>query len=323
MRLIDMHCDTVMKMIEFPQKEWSEIPTEITLKGLHQSNSMAQFFACFTNKEDYPQPTTAAYDWAYQTVLKMIDRIKREIQNNPKELALALNADEILKNDTDGKISVFLTVEEGGVLNGQMQRLYDLYKEGIRLITLTWNYENCLGFPNSSDPKEMRRGLTPFGLETIGEMNRLGIMIDVSHLSDGGFWDVVEYSKKPFVATHSCVRDLCGHTRNLTKEMIRAVGEKGGAIGVNFYGGFLSESGKSSAKEIARHLRFIADTAGVESAAIGTDFDGGISANPLEISDISKMDLLYRELKSEGFHEEEIEKIFWKNVLRVIRETVR
>ena len=154
-------------------------------------------------------------------------------------------------------------------------------------------------------------------------MNRLGMIIDVSHLSDGGFWDVAAHSKNPFVATHSCVRDLCGHSRNLTKEMIRTAGEKGGVIGVNFYGGFLSESGESNAKEIARHLRFIADTAGIESAAIGTDFDGGISANPLEISDISKMDLLYRELKAAGFHEGEIEKIFWKNVLRVIRETVR
>ena len=168
----------------------------------------------------------------------------------------------------------------------------------------------------------MGKGLKSFGVEVVEEMNRLGMLVDVSHLSDGGFWDVARHSKKPFVASHSCVRDLCGQSRNLNKEMLKAVGEKGGAVGVNFYGGFLSEDGVSTAQRIAQHLRFIADAAGIEAAAIGTDFDGGISANPLEIDRIGSIELLYPALKQVGFSDGEIEQIFWKNVLRVIRETV-
>lgn len=246
MKLIDMHCDTLMKLLDQPEKSLAELDAEVNLPGLKQAGSMAQFFACFTNLMDYPQPPERAYDEAYRTVLRMIERMKEEIQKAPQELALATGAQEILDNDAAGKISAFLTVEEGGILNGRMERLHDLYDQGIRLITLTWNYENCLGYPNSADPQVMGKGLKSFGVEVVEEMNRLGMLVDVSHLSDGGFWDVVRHSKKPFVASHSCVCELCGHTRNLNKEMLKAVGEKGGAVGVNFYGGFLSEDGVST-----------------------------------------------------------------------------
>lgn len=322
MKLIDMHCDTLMKLLEQPEQSLSGLDAEVNLPELRQAGSMAQFFACFTNLMDYPQPPERAYDEAYRTALRMIGRMKEEIEKAPQELALATSAQEILDNAAAGKISAFLTVEEGGILNGRMERLHELYDRGVRLITLTWNYENCLGYPNSADAQRMAKGLKSFGVEVVEEMNRLGMVVDVSHLSDGGFWEVARHSKKPFVATHSCVRELCGHPRNLSREMLRAVGEKGGAVGVNFYGGFLSEDGVSTTQRIAQHLRFIADTAGMEAAAIGTDFDGGISANPLEIDRIGRMELLYPALQKEGFSDGEIEQIFWKNVLRVIRETV-
>lgn len=321
MKLIDMHCDTLMKLLEQPEKSLTSLDAEVTLPGLKKAGAMAQFFACFTNLMDYPQPPQRAYDQAYQTVLGMIERIKEEIQKAPQELAQATNAREILDNHAAGKVSAFLTVEEGGILNGQMERLHALYKKGIRLVTLTWNYENCLGYPNSKNPEMMKRGLKPFGIEVVEEMNRLGMIVDVSHLSDGGFWDVVRHSKRAFVASHSCVRDLCGQSRNLSSKMLKALGERGGAVGVNFYGGFLSEDGASTAQCIARHLRFVADAAGMEAAAIGTDFDGGISVNPLEIHQTGKMELLYPELKKVGFSDGEIEQIFWKNALRVISES--
>ena len=158
MKLIDMHCDTLMKLLEPPEKSLAELDAEVNLPGLKQAGSMPQFFACFTNLMDYPQPPERAYDEAYRTVLRMIERMKEEIENAPQELALATGAQEILDNAAAGKISAFLTVEEGGILNGKMERLHDLYDQGIRLITLTWNYENCLGYPNSADPQVMGKG---------------------------------------------------------------------------------------------------------------------------------------------------------------------
>ena len=120
-------------------------------------------------------------------------------------------------------------MEEGGVLNEKQERLEELYRLGIRLITLTWNYENCLGYPNSRDGEVMNRGLKAFGLEIVERMNALGMLVDVSHLSDGGFWDCIRVSRAPIIASHSNARALCGVPRNLTDDMLRALAEKGGA----------------------------------------------------------------------------------------------
>lgn len=321
MNLIDMHCDTAMKLLAQPDIDLCHPSLEVNLPALKKAHSMAQFFACFTDTKVYHSPSGQAYDCGYQTVLEMIQRLHLEIERYSDQLAPACNLSQIEANHSAGKISAFLTVEEGGILNGKMERLYHLYQQGIRLITLTWNYENSLGFPNSTQPEMMSRGLKPFGFEVIEEMNRLGMIIDVSHLSDGGFWDVLKHSKKPVVASHSCVRDLCSHPRNLAQEMIRAIGNQGGVIGVNFYGGFLHPDGVSTAQRIAEHLRMIADTARIETAAIGSDLDGGISDNPLEIHTISQIDLLYDQLQKVHFSADQIDKIFFANVLRVIGET--
>lgn len=321
MKLIDMHCDTAMKLLRQPEMDLCNPSLEVNLPALIQAHSMVEFFACFTDFQSYAAPPIQAYDYGYQNVLDMIQRMNLETERYSDQIALASNLTQIRKNDYVNKISAFLTVEEGGILNGKMERLYHLYQQGIRLITLTWNYENSLGFPNSSHPETMSRGLKPFGFEVIEEMNRLGIIIDVSHLSDGGFWDVLEHSKKPVVASHSCVRELCNHSRNLSQEMIRAIGNQGGVIGVNFYGGFLHPDGVSTAQRIAQHIRMIADISGIETAAIGSDLDGGISANPLEIHTISRIDLLYDQLQKAHFSADQIDKIFFENALRVIGET--
>lgn len=165
---------------------------------------------------------------AYKYLLAMIAHGKTELGKCKDEIAIAYSFDELIANRDNGKMSAVLTVEEGGILNGKMEYLDELYHQGIRLITLTWNYENCIGFPNSREPELMNRGLKPFGMEVVRHMNELGMIIDVSHLSDGGFWDVAAHSTKPFLASHSNARTLCKHPRNLTDEMIKALAEKGG-----------------------------------------------------------------------------------------------
>ena len=134
--------------------------------------------------------------------------MKKQIWIYSDDIAFAGKGADLEENRKKGKLSAFLTLEEGGVIHGDLDRVKGLYDMGIRLITLTWNYENCIGYPNSRDLKDMGKGLKPFGFSVIDEMNRLGMIVDVSHLSEGGFWDVVSHSKTPPVASHSNARAL-------------------------------------------------------------------------------------------------------------------
>jgi membrane dipeptidase len=194
---------------------------------------------------------------------------------------------------------------------------------GIRLISLTWNHANCFGFPNSADPKVMCKGLTDFGKQAIETMNDWGIIVDVSHLSDGGFADAAEISKKPFVASHSNCRAISPHQRNLTDDMIRTLAQKGGIIGVNFAPEFLNKDltrKDSTTAMISFHLRHIVNIGGSECAAIGSDLDG-ISGD-CEIDSAEKIQMLFYQLKKDGLHESQIEKIAWRNALRVISDVI-
>lgn len=321
MHLIDMHCDTVAKILESKNGEGLyENSFDVDIKGMKNAGTMAQFFACFVYMEMFQGKDRM--EKAYLYAKKMAAKLKEEVQKNSKEIALATTADSILQNQEQGKISAILTLEEGGVINGEFRKLEELYNEGIRLVTLLWNFENCMGYPNSKDRKIMEQGLKPFGFETVERMNDLGMLVDVSHMSDGGFWDVIHTSKKPVVASHSCGRSLCNHPRNLTDEMLRALGEKGGLAALNFYPAFIREDQKASKEDLAAHIKHMINVAGMDAVAIGTDFDG-FEGGELEIDKTGKMSLLYHTLKKEGFTEEQLEKIWFGNVMRVIKEVVK
>lgn len=321
MHLIDMHCDTVAKILESKNGEGLyENSFDVDIKGMKNAGTMAQFFACFIYMEMFQGKDRM--EKAYLYAKKMAAKLKEEVQKNSKEIALATTVDSILQNQEQGKISAILTLEEGGVINGEFRKLEELYNEGIRLVTLLWNFENCMGYPNSKDRKIMEQGLKPFGFETVERMNDLGMLVDVSHMSDGGFWDVIHTSKKPVVASHSCARSLCNHPRNLTDEMLRALGEKGGLAALNFYPAFIREDQNASKEDLAAHIKHMINVAGMDAVAIGTDFDG-FEGGELEIDKTEKMSLLYHTLKKEGFTEEQLEKIWFGNVMRVIKEVVK
>ena len=150
-------------------------------------------------------------------------------------------------------------------------------------------------------------------------MNELGMLIDVSNLSDGGFWDVVRYSTKPFVASHSNARVLCNHPRNLTDEMIKALAEKGGVAGVNFYPYFLREHGKATVVDIAEHLWHMYQVGGEDVVAFGTDFDG-FDEGELDISHMGEMHQVYDAIRKRGFTERQMDKILNGNILRVLQD---
>ena len=230
------------------------------------------------------------------------------------------------------------TVEEGAVCKGRLGNLRLLYRLGVRMLTLTWNFPNELGWPNVRIPEkasgsipdfttpDREHGLTETGFDFLEEMERLGMIVDVSHLSDAGFWDVARTAKKPFVASHSNARAVCGNVRNLDDDMIRALAEKGGVTGLNFCTSFLEEEKETekvhgNLEVIAAHARHIVNIGGEDCLGLGSDFDG-IQTNDA-IPDTSCLPSLADALEKAGFSGRQIDKIFCENVLRVYREILK
>lgn len=326
MRIFDLHCDTIMKFYKGEHLNGMQ-NTHINLDKLKKGEWLCQCFAIFVPwnppgkpaRHPAPEATPTLYfDKAYQAYL-------REMELNKEDILPAYSAADVERNYANGKISSLLTVEDGVTLDGKIENVDDYFKKGVRMVALTWNHENSLGYPQSMDPTEHAKGLKPFGIEAVRRMNELGIAVDVSHLSEGGFWDVVHHSTKPFIASHSCARALCDVSRDLTDEQLRALGDKGGVVGVNYLAGFLhpvsdwKTDNSTSIEEVVRHLRHMANVAGVESVAFGSDYDGMDSC--LEWKDASGQQLLVRGLEA-SFTQEEIEKICYKNALRVFRDII-
>ena len=259
-------------------------------------------------------------------VLEMIDVYNRAMAENADLIAPVLRYADIEKNRAAGKLSGMLTIEEGAVLKGNPYVVRSLYQLGVRMLTLTWNFENEIGYPNTIvkakdyDPTR-RYGLKPEGIEIVREMNRVGMIVDVSHLGDDGFWDVVKYCDGPFVASHSNARAVCNHTRNMTDDMIRALADKGGVMGLNFCGDFLNPNGKSRVEDMVRHAKHIMNVGGSDILGLGTDYDG--IDGDLELDHCDKMQLLAQEMDRQGFKTSEIEAIFHGNVLRLYREVLK
>lgn len=318
---MDLHCDALMKAWMHRKKDLYRFSGMASPQRLQAGGCSAQFFAIFMlpitwrrwmgplfpSDEAYVEQCLAIYE---ETMRQHSDRI-----------APAYSLRDWQQNRTAGKLSGFLTFEDGRVLNGSIEALEHYYERGIRLISLTWNHVNCLGAPNGSE-----EGLTDFGREAVTRMNELGMLVDVSHLSDAGFYEVAERSKasgKPFVASHSNCRALNPHSRSMTDEMIRTLANCGGVMGVNFCPEFLTQNTRqkvSTIDQIASQLRHRITVGGIECAAIGTDFDG-ISGR-LEIANASQMQDLFDALPRYGFTATEIEHIATRNVERVLADVM-
>lgn len=314
MKIIDTHCDTLLRC--FLDKNWKLADNEghISIAKMQQGGALAQFFAIYIDRDEFPDMSH------YDKFNEMHKIYEREISENSGSIAKAFCEKDIIQNAASGKISSILAIEDGVVIADSMDRLDEVFEKGVRLITLTWNYENSIGYPCSNNMQEHMRGLKPFGIEAVEKMNNLGIIVDVSHLSEGGFNDVARYSKKPFIASHSCARKLCDHRRNLTDNQLRTLGEKGGFVGVNFCSAFLREGSEyATIDDIVRHTVYMADKAGIESVGMGSDFDG--IENGLEMKDYAGYPLVINALEKH-FSQTDLEKICSKNMMRVIRETM-
>lgn len=323
MKYIDMHCDTLMHLAD-PAAEGDlyQNKQSVDFKRMAIGGAKAQFFAMFLLPQGSPRGLAKLSDDEY------IDLLHKTLFDNLEKYkdyaAFASNYDMLQANDKAGKVSAFLTIEDGRSVQGDMSKLEKYYNMGVRLISLTWNNHNCFGAPNSYEPEVMNTGLTDFGKEAVVRMNELGMLIDVSHLSDGGFWDVVNLTKKPFVASHSNCRALSPHKRNLTDDMIKAIGKNGGVIGTNFGPEFLNkdlERVESTVELMSAHMKHIKNLAGIDACALGSDFDG--IHGELQVSGSDKMGVLFDRLHWDGFTDAEIEKIAHLNAERVIKESMK
>lgn len=216
----------------------------------------------------------------------------------------------------DAPTGVF-SIEGGEILQGSLERFAEFDAAArVRMIALTWNFENEIGHPAKNGPEG---GLKPFGLSLVREMNRKGVLCDVSHINEAGFWDVIEHSTLPPVASHSNARALCEHTRNLTEAQIRAVIEKKGYIGVNFYSAFLANGRAATLEDVYRHVDAILQLGGEDVVGFGSDFDG-IDAWPEGLANPADFPALLNFLAARGGYAPEVlEKIAGGNLFRVLK----
>lgn len=403
MRIIDMHCDTIHKIWQEKGENLASDKLMLNIFKMKQGGYSVQNFAMFIEaieevEEAAHHANMAMLENSYDDmkgIYKGIDCFKRfdellsvfDEQMNifADSISKVTKVSEILENEREGRLSAFLTVEGGEACQGDIKKLHYLYEQGVRMMTLTWNFPNELGYPNidrrmllRSNAADMHKftpytpdtvhGLTNTGIEFVREMERIGMIIDVSHLSDAGFYDVLENTEKPFAASHSNSREVCPFVRNLTDDMIRSLGERGGVTGLNYCRDFLftkeeietmdaemavydferqdkeyklvtaydkkknvmSYNERKELEEkymiitcdkLAEHARHIVNVGGMGVLGLGSDFDGIPSYMGMPKAD--KLDHLAHALHKQGFSYDQIDSIFYGNVMRLYGEILK
>ena len=232
MFVLDSHCDTPSQILRLRDISIDNSYAHVDIPKLRRGAVDGVFFALYVPASMDEAPA-AARSYAY----RMLDGVRNSLENNP-DAVLTTSVQQALENQANGQISVFIGLENGAAIGDSLEELRRFYDAGVRYVTLCHSANNQIC--DSCAPKSRRwNGLSPFGKEVVAEMNRLGMLIDVSHISDDSFYDVVNLSTKPVVATHSCCRALADHPRNLTDDMIRRIAASGGVVQVNFYPVFL------------------------------------------------------------------------------------
>jgi membrane dipeptidase len=250
--------------------------------------------------------------------MEMLDAFYNEISQNSEAVFLATKTDEIIKAKKDGRISAMLAIEGGEAIEGNLAALRIMHKLGIRMFGLTHNNRNQIG--DGIGEARTQSGLTEFGVELIKELNKLGIVIDVSHISDQGFWDAIEISKSPIIASHSNSRTICNISRNLNDEQAIALAEQGGVIGINFWPPSIAKK-EVSINRTLDHVDHFVDLIGSDYVGIGSDFDG-YDTPLIGLEDVSKIPNITKGLVARGYSDNEIKKILGGNFLRMFERVI-
>lgn len=318
--VVDTHCDTLLRVVGRNQP-FGQKAEPYRLRDLHSEGHIdlprlitggvdVQFFAAYIEPIYKP-------DRSLLRTLQIFDAFFTELAANEDQMLLVRQAADIDRAQAEGKIAAVMAIEGGEALEGDLGVLRVLHRLGVRAIGLTWNQRNNIA--DGVGDCRSGGGLSEFGAAVIAEMNRLGILVDVSHLSDPGFWDVIALSEQPIIASHSNSRAVCNHRRNLTDEQIKALAKNGGVMGMNFCASFVREDGHPTLDDLLNHVDHIVQLVGPEHVGLGSDFDG-IGAAPEGLDDASRMPLLTEGLVKRGYSETAIRQILGENYLRVFRQ---
>jgi len=260
---------------------------------------------------------------SYSFVMSQIDRLQNFQNESNGGFEFAKTYEDIIRITNAGNICGLIGIEGGTAVESDPENVQRFFDAGVRYIGLTWNNSNLIATSaKDAVTRGKSGGLTEFGKEVITKMNETGMMVDVSHLSEAAFWDVIEISTAPVIASHSNCYSLNPHYRNLTDEQIKAIAESKGYIGINFYDEFLVQGGKkygAGIEDIIAHMDHIKNLVGVDYIGIGSDFDGGISA-PGDLRDATQYPELTKRLFEKGYTSDEIRKILGLNFLRVFKQ---
>ena len=292
MLLFDTHADTLFRLC-FPYGEGEEM--DVTKEKLLQGGVTVQTMAMFVGRSDL-KSIRIAFD--------------RMLQKKEELKAAGFRQVDELREAKEGDTAFMLSVEGCDLLDGHGGMIAEWRKQGVRMAALTWNYENCVATPAS---KDATTGLKPFGREAVREMQRLKMAVDVSHLNEGGFYELLEMGVVP-LASHSCCRKLCDHTRNLTDDQLRALFSAGGYVGVNFYPAFLRRDDKADIRDVCDHVIHMLEMGGEGKIGFGSDFDG-IEMKPAGLSGPQDFPALLNALRRRGLDEKTITGIAGENLL--------
>lgn len=309
--VFDLHCDTALALLGESRNEAGSLKKNelhIDLERASRLDGYCQCFACFT--------TPMMQEWNKLSPIVVFERelatIQREVDRNQDLIAFAYSAGEVEANRAQGKMSAILTIEGPAGFGFDPALLENLHQIGFRISTLGWNEANELAGSNVTGG-----GLTEKGRAYIREAQRLGMLVDVSHISDEAFWNIMECTQAPIVASHSNSRSLCGHSRNLTDDMFRAICQTGGVAGINQYGEFLGE--QPTLDTVCDHIfHFMELDPSGKHIALGGDLDGCETLSQ-GFEGIQSYPALARRLLERGLEEKTIGDIFWNNALNVLR----
>lgn len=308
MFIVDGHCDTIQLALD-KNLDLSDKSLSFNLNGALENTPIIQMMAAFVNP---------SYKNSFKRACDIISYFEKQINKYPQNLIHIRKSEDIKKVENENKIGCLLTIENGSAIEDNIENINYFYKKGVKVMSVTWNEDNLLGCGAHT---KNDNGLTEFGKKYIKELNKKKIIVDVSHSSEKTFWDVIDTSVEPIVATHSCCYTLCTHPRNLKDEQIKAIAEKDGIIGVCYCKEFLSNNKTAGTKEIVEHIAYIANLVGVDYVGLGSDFDGLEEKNiPNNLRNIGQINNLIKELEKVGFSKQEICKIMGENWLAKLCE---
>ena len=305
--LFDAHCDTISRCL-VRGEALAENSGQLDLERAGRYCPYAQFFAAFQDSAKLGREAP------WQAFLRQYRLFRGEMEKNARRIVHCRTLAQAREAQAQGKAAAFLSVEGAELLECSEARLEEAWRLGVRAVNLTWNHANLLSGSHREEPE---RGLSPAGRAFVRRMGELGMIVDVSHLSDAGFWDVAELCTGPFMASHSNAREIFFHTRNLTDGQFTAIIEHHGVAGLNFYAGFLGE--KPDLDTVIAHLEHFLALGGEENVALGTDLDG-CDVLPSGVSGVEDVEELREKLLRRNYSETLVQKLFFDNLMRVVSE---